>query len=447
MLQQIFNQVDTVTFRLCIQALSFLMTLVVTHMVWREFIRHRTSFHGYFTVGWVLLLVQSAFMLIIFSNSHLTGSSLPESVMPMVDHILKIGSFIFLVHAFTVVSPIAPRTARRILMANLCLLALSVPLLWNLWCRYLEHAPVGRFGYFWGDLLYEGWAVLLLTYGLILISQSTLKAKTVFSWAFSILLAKQLLHLANIAVDHNTVASILTVERLLQIPFFHITIMAIHREIVDEVAQLNHENEHLDRQLYDSVIQALVGSLEIKDPYTEGHAKRVTDYAVQIGRQLQLDDESLRNLYLGAILHDIGKIGTQLHVLNKTGELNADEEHVIKRHTADGMALISTIDSLKHIVPTILYHHERWDGTGYPHRLAGSQIPLDARIVAVADAFDAMTTNRSYRQALGMDDVLTELRAGKGRQFDPQVVDAFIHILKRSEAKSPLTHRAKAAHC
>lgn len=446
MTHQILNYHDATEIRLSIQLVSFLMTLVVTHMVWREFNRHQSSFHKYLTIGCTLLLVHAAFLLSVFVHSTITATQLPEKILPMVDHVLKISGFILLAHAFTVVSPIASRRAKGIFAANLILLLLSVPVLWSFWLGYLQSAPAGAgtFGYFWGDSLYELWTTLLLVYGLYLIWKSSLKARGIFAGAFIILIVKQLLHLANLFIDHNALAPILTLERLLQIPFFYITIIAIHQEIVDEVEQLNDVNEHLDRQLYDSVIQALVGSLEIKDPYTEGHAKRVTDYALKIGREMKLGEEALRNLYLGAILHDIGKIGTHLHVLNKTGELNADEEHVIKRHTAAGTTLISTIDSLKHIVPTILYHHERWDGTGYPHGLAGNEIPLDARIVAVADAFDAMTTNRSYRQALCMDEVLTELEAGKGKQFDPGVVDVFIDIVR--SAYRPASHyQTKAA--
>ena len=145
-----------------------------------------------------------------------------------------------------------------------------------------------------------------------------------------------------------------------------------------------------------------------------------------------------RNLYFGAILHNIGKIGTDLHVLNKHGNLNCDEEDLLKRHTLDGTALIQGIDNLCHIVPTILYHHERWDGRGYPVGLKGTGIPLDARIVAVADAYDAMTTDRSYRAALGPAEVIRELKNGRAKQFDPHIIDEFIRLVEAAEEEQPM---------
>ena len=135
---------------------------------------------------------------------------------------------------------------------------------------------------------------------------------------------------------------------------------------------------------------------------------------------------------------DIGKIGTDLHVLNKHGNLNCDEEDLLKRHTLDGTALIQGIDNLCHIVPTILYHHERWDGRGYPVGLKGTGIPLDARIVAVADAYDAMTTDRSYRAALGPAEVIRELKNGRAKQFDPHIIDEFIRLVEAAEEEQPM---------
>lgn len=209
------------------------------------------------------------------------------------------------------------------------------------------------------------------------------------------------------------------------------------RQSADEIAKamLVHEErqrEVWDQRLFNSTIQALVGALEMKDSYTQGHAKRVTEYSLSIGSRLNLSEEELRDLYLGAVLHDIGKIGTEENVLNKPEELNLREETLVREHPLKGTLFIVGIENLSHIVPTILHHHEHWDGHGYPGRLKGDQIPLHARIVAVADAFDAMLSNRSYRQALDKEVALKELQKKKGTQFDPFIVDVFIECLNDS---------------
>ncbi len=208
------------------------------------------------------------------------------------------------------------------------------------------------------------------------------------------------------------------------------------RQVADQIskAMLVHEthNEMWDHQLFNSTIQALVGALEMKDTYTQGHAKRVTELSLSIGAKLKLSESELRDLYLGAILHDIGKIGTEEEVLNKPESLNRREETLVREHPLKGTLFIVGIENLSHIVPVILHHHEHWDGSGYPGRLKGEQIPLHARIVAVADAFDAMISNRSYREGLEKEVAVRELVKKKGTQFDPFVVDVFIECLNES---------------
>jgi 4-methyl-5(b-hydroxyethyl)-thiazole monophosphate biosynthesis len=208
------------------------------------------------------------------------------------------------------------------------------------------------------------------------------------------------------------------------------------REIADNVskAMLVHEThqEMWDHQLFNSTIQALVGALEMKDTYTQGHAKRVTEFSLSIGAKLKLSESELRDLYLGAVLHDIGKIGTEEEVLNKPESLNRREETLVREHPLKGTLFIVGIENLSHIVPVILHHHEHWDGSGYPGRLKGEQIPLHARIVSVADAFDAMISNRSYREGLDKEIAMRELVKKKGSQFDPFIVDVFIECLNDS---------------
>ena len=187
-----------------------------------------------------------------------------------------------------------------------------------------------------------------------------------------------------------------------------------------------------DQGLFNSTIQALVGALEMKDTYTQGHAKRVTEYSLSVGSKLNLSKTELRDLYLGSVLHDIGKVGTADDVLNKPEGLNLREETLVREHPIKGTLFIVGIDSLSHIVPVILHHHERWDGTGYPARLKGEQIPLHARIICITDAFDAMMSNRSYRDGLDKETAIKEILKEKGTQFDPFLVDVFVECLNDS---------------
>lgn len=184
--------------------------------------------------------------------------------------------------------------------------------------------------------------------------------------------------------------------------------------------------------LFNDIIQALLGALELKDSYTQGQARRVAEYCLGIGSKLNLPLIEMRDLYLGAMLHDIGKYNTDEDVLNKPDSLNLHEETLTREHTMKGTLFVVGINNLSHIGPTILHHHEHWDGTGYPGRLKGEQIPLHARIVAVADAFDAMISNRSYRDGLDKASALRELVKGKDMQFDPFIVDVFIECLNDS---------------
>ena len=198
------------------------------------------------------------------------------------------------------------------------------------------------------------------------------------------------------------------------------------------IVQDNKAQDVWDKQLFNSTIQALVGALEMKDTYTQGHAMRVTEYSLSIGAKLKLSETELRDLYLGAVLHDIGKIGTADDVLNKPEGLNMREETLVREHPIKGTLFIVGIDNLSHIVPVILHHHERWDGTGYPGRLKGEQIPLHARIVCITDAFDAMMSKRSYREGLDKESSIREILKEKGTQFDPFLVDVFIECLNDS---------------
>lgn len=172
--------------------------------------------------------------------------------------------------------------------------------------------------------------------------------------------------------------------------------------------------------LYLSSIHSLVSALEAKDVYTRGHSDRVGEYAVALGERIGgLDADSLR---IGARLHDIGKIGIAGGILGKDGPLEADEMLRVQEHPSIGVQILSPLLDDRTALDVVRYHHERWDGDGYPHGLAGEDIPLAARIVAVADTFDAMTTSRPYREARTADQAVAEIRREAGRQFDPGVV-------------------------
>ena len=185
-------------------------------------------------------------------------------------------------------------------------------------------------------------------------------------------------------------------------------------------------------RLFNSIIQALLGALELKDSYTQGQSRRVSEYCLGIGAKLKLPETEMRDLYLGAMLHDIGKYNTAEDLLNKPDSLSHREETLTREHTLKGALFVVGISELSHIGPTILHHHEHWDGSGYPGHLKGEQIPLNARIVAVADAYDAMISNRSYREGVDRDEAIRELINKRNTQFDPVIVDIFTECLRDS---------------
>ena len=174
------------------------------------------------------------------------------------------------------------------------------------------------------------------------------------------------------------------------------------------------------------VVTALAQAIEARDPYTRGHSARVSAIAEVIARRLGWGASRLAALRLGGLLHDVGKLNVDGAVLDKQGPLNERERMEVCRHPVAGARLIRQFTNLRPALPYILFHHERWDGTGYPSGRSREQIPSGARILAVADAFDAMTSSRPYRPALPVKRALAEVREGAGSQFDPVVVRAFL---------------------
>jgi HD-GYP domain-containing protein (c-di-GMP phosphodiesterase class II) len=178
-------------------------------------------------------------------------------------------------------------------------------------------------------------------------------------------------------------------------------------------------------KLLSGMLHALVSAIDAKDPYTCGHSNRVARVSLRLAEQLECSDELKNTIYLSGILHDIGKIGISDQVLGKPGRLTDEEYEHIKQHPELGYNILRDIKRIRDVLPGVLHHHENWDGTGYPHRLAGEDIPYMARIIAVADAFDAMGSDRPYRKGMPDEKVDSILRDGVGSQWDAQVIDAF----------------------
>jgi len=197
---------------------------------------------------------------------------------------------------------------------------------------------------------------------------------------------------------------------------------------VNQMRTITKMNENLEKSYMDS-IEILRHTVEAKDPYTRGHSDRVSEYAVLLGKKLNLTNEDIEKLKIGGLFHDIGKIGIPDSILLKESKLTDEEYIKIKEHPVIGYNILENADMFKNILDIIKYHHERFDGNGYPERLAGTNIPYLARITSIVDSFDAMTSKRSYRDSLPMDVVKSEILENLGSQFDPEIGIAFLDIL------------------
>lgn len=213
-----------------------------------------------------------------------------------------------------------------------------------------------------------------------------------------------------------------------------LTTLASHGAILLRNAQFFTELQ----ELFQSTVSVLAETIEKRDPYTAGHTQRVTSYAVMIAERLGMQQKDINDLRLSAILHDVGKIGVRDHILLKKSPLDQNEFKQMMLHTEHGADILNRSRLLNNIVDGVRYHHERFDGKGYNHGLQGYEIPFHARIIAVADAFDAMTTDRPYRRGMDFPTAIFEIRRNSGSQFDPAVVDAFIDALAEKRESSPI---------
>ena len=209
-------------------------------------------------------------------------------------------------------------------------------------------------------------------------------------------------------------------------------------EQMNEIKRMNDElsdtYEKLEKAYLDS-IETLRYTVEAKDPYTRGHSDRVAEYSVLIGEKLGLSEQDLRTLRIGGLFHDIGKIGIPDSILLKESKLSDDEYSQIKNHPTIGAHILQNATIFQDILPIVKHHHERYDGKGYPSKLKGEEIPYFARIAAVADTFDAMTSKRTYRNAIPLEEVKEEIKRCEGTQFDPNIAETFLEILNTQYEK------------
>lgn len=208
-----------------------------------------------------------------------------------------------------------------------------------------------------------------------------------------------------------------------------------HIKYTTELEEHKKELTEKLEKTYVETIQTIQHTVEAKDLYTRGHSNRVSEYSVLIGEKLKLSENDISRLRIGGLFHDVGKIGIPDNILQKDGKLTDEEYSEIKKHPTIGTQILSNSSIFEEIIPIVKYHHERYDGKGYPSGLKNEDIPYLARITAVADSFDAMTSRRVYRDSLPINVVIGEIEKNKGTQFDPNIADAFLDILKNNYGK------------
>ena len=208
-----------------------------------------------------------------------------------------------------------------------------------------------------------------------------------------------------------------------------IELVTLQNQLYSEVEQKTRENKDLFMQ----IVSSLAAVIDTKDEYTKGHSSRVADYSKMISKRLGFTDARQDEIYMLALLHDVGKIGIPDGILNKPGTLTPEEYELIKAHSAIGASILKNIENDPKFEQCAMYHHERYDGTGYPTGLKGTAIPEEARIIAVADAYDAMSSDRSYRPHLTQEAVKSELELGMGTQFDPKIAEIMISIVEEDQ--------------
>jgi len=202
-----------------------------------------------------------------------------------------------------------------------------------------------------------------------------------------------------------------------------------NQQLLDLYEKLKAEHDKTKDAFY-QIITSLVNALEARDPYTKGHSNRVAEYALKMADRLGWPQDQKEKLRKASMLHDLGKIGIPDAILHKKGRLTNEEFNFIKQHEIFGVNILKPLKDIEDILPWILYHHEKWDGTGYPHGLGGDSIPLASQIISLADVYDALTTGRDYKKAMTKQEAIDIIMQGKGNSFSPRLADIFISILQ-----------------
>jgi putative nucleotidyltransferase with HDIG domain len=231
-----------------------------------------------------------------------------------------------------------------------------------------------------------------------------------------------------------SVIIVVGIDLIALIPMASFWIISLLSRRTVMISQRHYQQNEAYEELFMDTMLSFAKSIDTRDPYTAFHSRNVAEYAKQIATELGLSDKQTEAVYLAGLIHDIGKIGTPEHILRKESRLTEEEYEIMKKHPEDGYEIVKNIAKLSEIGITdmLRHHHERIDGKGYPHGLKGDAIPLGARILATADAFDAMTTDRSYRQKLAVETAAEELRRHSGTQFDAKIASAFLRVLERT---------------
>lgn len=207
------------------------------------------------------------------------------------------------------------------------------------------------------------------------------------------------------------------------------------------IYQLNRDNQKLAydlKELFSGTISAIMEALDAKDPHTSGRSKRVTFYSLKMGEAIGLSNESLSELEIAGLLHDIGMIGVPVNIITKPDNLNDEEYELVKNHTIIGMKILEEIKQLSHVIRIVGCHHEHYNGEGYPYGLKADEIPIESQIIAVADAYDGLTTERAYRSSLSHNEAVNMIKAAAGSQFNPAVVEVFLNVI--DEAREELSN-------
>jgi len=206
-----------------------------------------------------------------------------------------------------------------------------------------------------------------------------------------------------------------------------------NNEIQKEIILKSEQIKEYENKIIKEIIYSINKLLEIHDPYTKGHSQHVADIARKISIKMNLSEKEIKIAYWSGLLHDIGKLLIPLEILNKKSSLSNKEYELVKKHPYNGYQVLNGSKSLTEIAKNVLYHHERWDGKGYPEGIKGENIPLISQIITVADAWDAMRSSRAYRAPLSKRKAIKEIKKNKGKQFSPEIVDIFLLILRNTE--------------